>query len=158
MSAGVGAGHERGRDGRATSARALVEFGRNRLLYSLILSRTNCVFRKTSLLRRRGDLYRRVSLPVKRTEQKVKELRCLPGKPGAQPPNRDYSTVQTIVNMILLRLTIWSRQKLQNQRRAPSGTGIDLVIPDKGLRFGDCGHPATTVTMPACSSVIGKNS
>src|SRR6185436_3230588 len=106
MSGGVGAGPGPERDGRAIDARALIEFGRNRLLYSLVLSR-QVVIRKTSLARRRGDRSgggRFFCLLTMR--QKVKESEALVGeKPGAQTatPRLQYGLKHCQHHFVLLK-------------------------------------------------------
>src|ERR1700752_2855572 len=104
MSEGVGAAHGRERGERVIGGRARIEFGRNILLYSLILSR-QVVIRKTSLSRRRGDrLSAGVFLPCSDAAESESERRELVGdRPSAQPPIPHYNTVFNIVNIILPR-------------------------------------------------------
>jgi hypothetical protein len=103
MSGGVGAADGRGRDERGRGVRALIEFGRKKLLYSLILSRLCCDSEDFAFAKAGRPCVWRVSLPAC-VRQEVKENVALIGeKPGAQPPKRHYNTVLNNVNIILPR-------------------------------------------------------
>ena len=102
LGAGVGVALWRGRGGRATDARALIELGRNNLLSSSIV--LAIYFSEIFALAKAGlPGGSSVALVAAEGERK----RSVNWKrPDAQPPIRDYNTAQTIVNSILLRLTL----------------------------------------------------